>query len=523
MSFIVTKDIERLLKPETWIRMVADVAIVNLSLFVGLAVDYLIRGPLGVAGFQGHLQAFGKWWWALTLIALPTFALFGFYTRGRAYRGRYKVLVVFQAAAVANLIFAFCSYLAPASAHFPAPAILFTAVVMGFALATARLWAYFLGKVDAAKNEPNFTKAVVSATEPASVVVIGGAGYIGSALLSKLLDRGHHVRLVDTFMYGKEPIRKILDHPNLEIIEADFRQIDIIVQAMRDRDAVIHLGGIVGDPACALDEEFTIEVNLLATKMIAECAKGFGIKRFVFASTCSVYGASDEILDEHSYLNPVSLYARSKIASEKVLKQLTDESFRPTILRFGTVFGLSGRTRFDLVVNLLTAKALVDRKITVFGEDQWRPFVHVDDAALAVATALSEPLETVGAETFNVGSNSQNMTLGDVGRMIKRLVPEAELIVSGSDSDRRNYRVDFSKIENRLRYKARWTVEMGVKQVMEAFAEGLVRDYNADEYSNVKVLTERSSDFIKTDGAYLRALVEGDPNDDFLTQKSSLQ
>ena len=188
---------------------------------------------------------------------------------------------------------------------------------------------------------------------------------------------------------------------------------------------------------------------------------------------------------------------------------MSDDRFQPTILRFGTVYGLSGRTRFDLVVNLLTAKAIVEGKITVFGEDQWRPFVHVDDASLAIATCLDAPLDVVGGEIFNVGSDAGNMTLGDVGRTIQRLVPTAELISSASDGDRRNYRVDFSKIRNRLGYKPQWTVEMGVGQVIEAFESGKVRDYTASQYSNVKFLSEEAQHHgLQTDSRRLRALVE---------------
>src|SRR5207237_2930274 len=201
--------------------------------------------------------------------------------------------------------------------------------------------------------------------EARRVLVIGGAGYIGSALLPKLLARGYHVRLLDLFLFGMDPIAKVLGHPNLVIIHADFRHVDKIVQAMQGVDDVIHLGGIVGDPACSLDEELTVEVNLMGTRMIAEVAKGSGIKRFCFASSCSVYGAHDQMLDERSVADPISLYARSKLASEKVVLQLADDSFSPVILRFGTVYGLSGRTRFDLVVNLLTARAIVEGKITM--------------------------------------------------------------------------------------------------------------------------------------------------------------
>jgi nucleoside-diphosphate-sugar epimerase len=222
--------------------------------------------------------------------------------------------------------------------------------------------------------------------------------------------------------------------------------------------------------------------------MVAEVAKGNGVQRLIFASTCSVYGASDQLLDEHSLLNPVSLYARSKIASEKVLRMMADDNFTPVILRFGTIYGLSGRTRFDLVINLLTAKAVVEGRIPVFGGDQWRPFVHVDDAALAVVKALQAPRAQVYDQIFNVGSDEQNNTIQHIGELIARLVPTAQLMSSGSDTDRRNYRVRFNKIRNILDC-SQWTVEDGVREVIEAIKSGKVQDYQDAKYSNVKFLS----------------------------------
>jgi len=331
---------------------------------------------------------------------------------------------------------------------------------------------------------------LVGATAIRRVLLIGGAGYIGSALIPKLLDNGYHVRLLDLLIFGTEPIAPWLEHPRLEVIKADFRQVDTVVRAMRNVDAVIHLGAIVGDPACALDEELTVEINLMATRMIAEVAKGSGVGRFIFASTCSVYGASDEILDERSALNPVSLYARSKIACEKVLHKMADDQFAPVIVRFGTVYGLSGRTRFDLVVNLLTAKAVIDHEITVMGGDQWRPFLHVDDAAQAVFMALEAAPALLANQVFNVGADDQNYTISQVGEIIHRLVPTAKLIDLGSDTDRRNYRVSFSHIRRQLGFVPRYTVAQGVQQVLHAFAQGQVTDYRAASYSNVKFLND---------------------------------
>jgi nucleoside-diphosphate-sugar epimerase len=320
------------------------------------------------------------------------------------------------------------------------------------------------------------------------------------------------VRLLDLFLYGVESIEPYADHPRLEIVKADFRQIDKVVECMKGMDAVVHLGAIVGDPACALDENLTIDVNLIATRTIAEIAKGSGVSRFVFASTCSVYGASDEILDERSALNPISLYARSKIASERVLHSLASQEFAPIILRFGTIYGLSGRIRFDLVVNLLTAKAVVDGKITIVGNDQWRPFVHVEDAASAIMKVLEAPLALVRNQVFNVGSDEQNYTLQQVGELIHRLVPTAELIIMGPDGDRRNYRVNFSKIRRVLGFRPQWTLEQGVQQVIDALRSGVIQDYRDARYSNVKFLSEEGASLLSREqNGWAHALINEVP------------
>jgi nucleoside-diphosphate-sugar epimerase len=277
---------------------------------------------------------------------------------------------------------------------------------------------------------------------------------------------------------------------------------------MKGVDDVIHLGAIVGDPACALDEELTVEVNLMATRMIAEVAKGSGITRFCFASTCSVYGANDEMLDERSELNPISLYARSKLASEKVLMQRTDESFCPVILRFGTVYGLSGRTRFDLVVNLLTARAAMEKQITMFGGGQWRPFLHVDDAALALLKALEAPTDLIQGQVFNVGSNEQNYQLSEVAQIIQSLIPHVKVVDRGADTDFRNYRVDFTRITRMLGFLPRWTLQEGVKQVITALESGEIKDYQNPMHSNVKFLGEEiNSHLIRRENGWASELI----------------
>jgi nucleoside-diphosphate-sugar epimerase len=351
-------------------------------------------------------------------------------------------------------------------------------------------------------------EAAAKRTQGRMVLVIGGAGYIGSSLLPKLLARGYRVRLLDLMIFGDDPVREILEHPNLEVRTGDFRHVEQVAEALHGVNAVVHLGAIVGDPACNLDEDLTIDVNLTATRMIAELAKAAGVERFVFASTCSVYGACDEMLDERSMVKPLSLYGHTKLASEKVLLNMACDRFRPTIVRFATIYGLSGRTRFDLVVNLLAAKAKMEGKITVFGGDQWRPFVHVDDAAEAVAMILDAPRAVVGGEVFNVGSNEQNYTIAKVGELVHEAVFTAELIVTNNDSDHRNYRVNFSKIQNMLGFEPRWTVQGGIRQVLDAIAAGDIHDYGDPRYSNVKFLSEKKSDRLVRDD-WARELVRG--------------
>jgi nucleoside-diphosphate-sugar epimerase len=268
-------------------------------------------------------------------------------------------------------------------------------------------------------------------------------------------------------------------------------------------DAVIHLGGLVGDSACALNEELTLEINLMATRMIAEVAKGSDVGRFIFTSTCSVYGANDQMLDERSELKPVSLYARSKIASERVLQKLADDSFAPIILRLSTIYGLSGRPRFDLVVNLLTAKAIVEHEITIFGGEQWRPFLHVDDAARAIMTMLESPLRVVRNQVFNVGSNEQNYKINQVGEIIHGLVPDAAILNKDDAIDPRNYWVNFNKINRTLEFSPEWTVEQGINQVIEAIRSGKIQDYRDSRYSNIKFLKEEGIYLLTNNGSSL--------------------
>ncbi len=418
-------------------------------------------------------------------VSVNVFSLRGFYRQNRLFRPRHKVRAVIQGVAISHLIFLGIAVIARSIMDVGPMLFVISAVADVVILSAARLG---VSKIPGARALLNRLEEPQAGDTEQTVLVVGGGGYIGSALLTRLLAKGYKVRLLDLLIFGEEPIREALAHPNLELIRGDFRRVDCVVKAAQGVDTVVHLGAIVGDPACEVDQRLTIDTNLVAAQMVAEVSKAAGARRFVFASTCSVYGAADGLLSEESELNPVSLYARTKIACEEALTQMQDDQMSVVILRFGTIYGFSGRTRFDLVVNLLTAKAVIDGEITVFGGDQWRPFLHVDDASAAVLAAVEAPGDRIAPQVFNVGSDEQNMTITQLGEMIGAMVPSAKVVHLGSDGDMRDYRVDFSRIQRYLEFRPAWTLEMGIQQVIEAITSGRVADYTDPIHSNVKVL-----------------------------------
>jgi nucleoside-diphosphate-sugar epimerase len=321
------------------------------------------------------------------------------------------------------------------------------------------------------------------------VVVIGGAGFVGSALIPKLLARDYRVTILDAFLFGTDSVVGQGYKRRLRLVKGDLRSIETVVRGCRNANAIVHLGGLVGDPSCAHDEELTLGINLDATAMIAEVARGLGVPRFVFASTCAVYGAGNGTLTEESKVAPVSLYARSKAESERLLLAGTDERFAPTALRFGTFFGLSPRPRFDLVVNLLTAKAVREGSIAIFGGRQWRPFIHVDDGAEAIISCLESPVETVSGQVFNVGSDAQNYTLGQVAELVRTLVPGTEVRYEKAADAEADYHVSFEKIQEKLGFTPRRSLGEGILQIKAAVESETIVDYLDARYSNHKSLT----------------------------------
>jgi nucleoside-diphosphate-sugar epimerase len=321
-----------------------------------------------------------------------------------------------------------------------------------------------------------------------TILVVGGAGYIGSVLIKQLLDKGYKVKILDKLLFGKEHLSEFENNENLKLIHGDISNVGDIFDSIENVDAVVQLGEIVGDPACELDPKRTQQINYISCTLLARICKYFQINRFIYASSCSVYGASNKnLLSEESPLRPVSLYARMKIESEKSILDLADNVFCPSIVRFSTVFGKSPRMRFDLVVNILTLKAVKEGKLTIFGGDQWRPHVHVSDAAKSIVTILESPLEKVREEVFNVGSNENNYTINQIGKMVKECIPEAELVIDNKEVDKRDYKIDFSKIKTELGYVADFSVMDGIKEITAALREGKYQNYNDKEFSNHKM------------------------------------
>jgi len=315
------------------------------------------------------------------------------------------------------------------------------------------------------------------------VLVVGGAGYIGSVLCRSLLTAGHSVVSYDKLLYGGASIAGI-DSSRFVRINADTRNISMLRAAIHDCDAVVYLAELVGDPICAAFPEEAHDINELAPICAIKIAKQCGVKRFIYMSSCSVYGSSedpDTILTETSELAPLSSYAKHKIEVEKVL--FADGGFPGfCAFRLGTVFGYSHRPRFDLVVNIMTAKAFTDKRIEVFGGKQWRPHAHVRDVADAIMLTLGADEVAVSGQVFNVITD--NARISEIADDVKVVMPDIEVTTKGADVDLRNYRVSGEKARNSLGYVPRFTVEAGIRELLVAFGDGRLEDYPAPHYSN---------------------------------------
>lgn len=320
------------------------------------------------------------------------------------------------------------------------------------------------------------------------ILVTGGAGYIGSTLVPMLLSEGHQVRVLDALLHGGSSLLGVWSHPRFEFVQGNLADKTTVQSAVADMDAVVHLAAIVGDPACAREPELAKRVNLECSLELIETSRRAGVKRFIFASTCSNYGKMKDpnaYVDEESKLSPVSLYAETKVAVEKALLSMgSKDGWCPTPLRFATIFGVSSRMRFDLTVNEFTMEMLTKKHLKVYGEQFWRPYVHVRDAARAMQLVLESPVEKVTGTVFNVGATDQNFQKQQLVEMICPYAPDAKIEFVRKTEDPRDYRVTFSRIRERLGFQITRTVADGIREIAKLVSSNIINDYTDKRYEN---------------------------------------
>jgi nucleoside-diphosphate-sugar epimerase len=348
------------------------------------------------------------------------------------------------------------------------------------------------------------------------VFVAGGAGYIGSVLTPLLLAHGHRVTVLDRLYFGDSlgPAlpRDAAASERVRVVRGDVRSFD---QALLESvDAVVDLSGISNDPSCELEPTLTRSVNVDGAKRLAGAAREAGVRRYVFSSSCSVYGHGEGLgLTENSARRPVSLYARAKAEMEDFLHDMGRASggaMEVCTLRLATVFGLSPRMRFDLAINVMTKNAYVGRRITVDGGGrQWRPFVHVRDVARAFELALTADAGKAAGQTFNIGSDANNVQILNLAFRVRDAVPGTEVVHAPTDPDLRDYNVSFDKAQRVLGFRTEQGVDEGIREVLGALREGAVdpddrRWYTLKQYVFLRE-AERAHHELALDGSLLSA------------------
>jgi nucleoside-diphosphate-sugar epimerase len=322
------------------------------------------------------------------------------------------------------------------------------------------------------------------------ILVTGGAGYIGILAVEELLSNGYSVRVFDKFFWGKEPLKHLKDR--IEMVQGDIRKPPISI--FRNINAVIHLAAFSNDPMADFDPETNYEVNTLGTKKIAQIAKKMGIKRFIFASSASIYDrgldAKDALKNEKSRVKPKAYYSISKLKAEKELLKLADKDFCPVILRQGTVYGFSPRMRYDLVVNTMVRDALMGKELTVFCRGiQWRPLIEVRDVAKAYIACLGAPEGKLRGEIFNLLYD--NFRVLEVAKKVKNLIEKikkskVKLIVDHSPRKDRTYRMAGKKIKKVLGYKPTISIEESIKDMIKEIEKNGFTDFMHPKYYNIQ-------------------------------------
>ncbi|MBI4860066.1 MAG: SDR family oxidoreductase [Candidatus Riflebacteria bacterium] len=320
------------------------------------------------------------------------------------------------------------------------------------------------------------------------VLVTGGAGYVGSVLVPKLLARGHRVSVIDLCLFGNS-LERIPDRSGLTLVKADIRDRQAVVAALAGCDSVIHLACISNDPSFELDPELGRSINHDSFRPLVEASRQSGVDRFVFASSSSVYGVRDETdVTEEFAPRPLTDYSRYKALCEEILLEYQSDEFTTLILRPATVCGYSPRLRLDLTVNILTNHAVNRGVITVFGGDQKRPNLHIEDMTDLYLNVLEESRSRIAGKVFNAGY--QNHTVAELARIVKQTVdPERVRVVTTATDDHRSYHISSERIRRELGFVPRRSIEDAVADLKRAFDSGLVPDAMDDPvYYNVRQL-----------------------------------
>ena len=306
-----------------------------------------------------------------------------------------------------------------------------------------------------------------------TIMITGGAGYIGSVLSRILLDEGFKVKCLDRLFFGIDSVKELLDNPNYELIKDDIRWFKPDI--LEDVDAMVDMAALSNDPSGELNPEKTMEINYKGRERVAHLAKKYGVKKYVLASSCSIYGFQEGILTEESNINPLTTYAEANSLAEKAALAIADEKFSVTVLRQSTVFGLSPRMRFDLAINGMTLGFYKNGKIPVMRDgNQWRPFVHVRDTSKAFLKILESNIKLVNGGTFNVGNNNQNVQILPLAKMVAKGAGIPFEFEWYGDPDHRSYQVSFDKINKTLGYKTRVSIEDGAREIANALNNGEV-------------------------------------------------
>ena len=331
------------------------------------------------------------------------------------------------------------------------------------------------------------------------VLITGGAGYIGSLLASELLRANYRVTVVDSLLFGGESLVPFLHHPNFHFVKADVTEQRAVKDSLKYDwqmpDAIVHLAAIVGFPACqAVGKQVAWRYNVEATKMVFGQAADLGVARFVFASTYSNYGlsADGKPVTEDSPLNPQSLYAETKVAAEEFLIEQKDASCAPLLFRFATLYGLSPRTRFDLIVNQFVLEAFTKRELIIYQRGYSRSFVHIRDVVRGVIVGLGAERSKICGQVFNLGTDDGNYSKDDIVQLVLKRIPET--VVEYKDltfgGDMRDITVSFAKIKNVLGFDTILNVDDGIRELLFALKTGIIRNPTDEKYRNAQFIVQ---------------------------------